>query len=121
YNATLITIAVIAILVLTLWYIWNVIFFKSWRRLFFMFLGVFLESTKRVDENMVIEPSKRIPKSDEMKAQAESLDFEIAVSKSRPPAPPKAVIPANETGELARDTSYNGWPRELDEKTRHDS
>jgi hypothetical protein len=121
YNATLITIAVIAILILTLWYIWNVIFFKSWRKLFFMFLGVFLESTKRVDENRVIEPSKHIPKSDAMKAQAESLDFDVVVSKSRPPAPPKATIPVNETGEFAHDTSYNGWPRELDEKTRHDS
>jgi len=120
-NATLVTIAIFAVLFLTGWYIWNVIFFKSWRKMFFMFLGVFLESTKRVDENMEIAPSTRIPKSDEMKAQAAALDFDSAVEQSRPPLPEQAKIPVEETGEFARSTSDNGWPRNLDDKTRQDS
>lgn len=120
-NALLITLLIFAILLLTGWYIWNVVFFKSWRKLFFMFLGVFLENTKRVDEYKPIEASTRIPKSDEMKAQAEALDFDSALEQSRPPLPEQAVIPQSETGEFARETSYNGWPRELDEETRQDS
>lgn len=121
FDTTLLTLAIFAILFLSVWYIWNVIFFKSWRRLFFMFLGVFLESTKRVDEKMEIEPSTRIPKSDEMKAQAKALDFDEALEQSRPVIPPQASIPAEETGEFARSTSDNGWPRNLDEETRKDS
>lgn len=120
-NALLVTLAIFAIFFLSAWYIWNVVFFKSWRKMFFMFLGVFLESTKRVDEYKPIEPSTRIPKSDEMKAQAEALDFEAVLEKSRPVTLPQAAIPQSETGELARETSYNGWPRELDEETRHNS
>ncbi len=120
-NVLLITLAIFAILFLTGWYIWNVLFFKSWRRMFFMFLGVFLESTKRVDEYKVIKPSTRIPKSDEMKAQAKALEFNPVQEQSSLPVPEQARIPPNETGEFARETSYNGWPRELDEETRHDS
>lgn len=120
-NTILIVVVILIIFVLTLWYIWNVFFFKSWRRLFFMFLGVFLETTKEVDEYKKIEPSTRIPKSDIMKAKAESLDFDEVVQQSHLPEIPKATIPLTETGEFARDTSYNGWPRELDEDTRHDT
>ena len=120
-NTILIVAVILIIGVLTLWYIWNVFFFKSWRRLFFMFLGVFLESTKRVDEYEEIEPSTRIPKSAEMKAQAEALDFDEVLEKSTAPQIPKAVIPSTETGEFARDTSYNGWPREIGEESRQDT
>lgn len=120
-NSMLIVVVILIILFLTLWYIWNVFFFKSWRRLFFMFLGVFLESTKRVDEYEDIKPSTRIPKSDEMKAQAKAVDFDTAVKQSQLPEIPKANIPVTETGEFARDTSYNGWPRDLGDETRHDT
>lgn len=120
-NTVLITIAIVAVVVLTLIYVWNVFFFKSWRRLLFMFLGVFMETTKRVDPDAEIKPSTRIPKSDEMKAKAEAVDFEEMLDQSRPPMPPQAPIPATETGELARDTSDNGWPRELDEATLTDT
>lgn len=120
-DTLLIVVVILIILVLTLWYIWNVFFFKSWRRLFFMFLGVFLESTKRVDEYEDIKPSTRIPKSETMKAQAKSVDFDSVLEKSHLPDVPKAKIPLSETGEFARDTSYNGWPRELNEETRHDT
>lgn len=120
-NTVLMVAVILVIFVLTLWYIWNVFFFKSWRRLFFMFLGVFLENTKQVDEYKKIEPSTRIPKSVEMKAQAETMDFEEVLEQSAVPKIPKAVIPNTETGEFARDTSYNGWPRELDEDVSHDT
>lgn len=120
-NAILITIAIIAIFLLTAIYIWNVLLRGSWRRTFFLFLGTFLEATKRVDPDAEIEPSTRVPKSDLMKAQAETVDFEDVLEKSRPPTPPQAPIPASETGELARDTSYNGWPRDLGDTTRTDT
>ncbi|MEM9954007.1 MAG: hypothetical protein AAF846_20525 [Chloroflexota bacterium] len=120
-NTTLIMIGVIATLILFVYYVWNAVFFRSWRKVIFLVLGTFLEATKRVDETMDIEPSDRAKKSEGMKAQADTLDFDVALEQSKPPLPQQATIPATETGEFARVTSDNGWPRDLDETTRGDS
>src|SRR5690606_14824803 len=123
YTLILIMIGIAATLILTAVYIWNVFFWRSWRKIIMMFLNVFNSSQDIVDPNKKIEPSKEIPRSQKIKARADEseTEFEALLTDSRPPEVPKAHIPIQERGELAHDTSDNGWPRPLTAEEKQDS
>jgi len=111
----------INILVLVTLVIWRIVFKGSFRKLLMTFLGLLVENTTKdhVDEPIEMDKSER--RAMKMKQEAEAIDFEEALEQTSPPHIEQAIVPPEERGEFARDTSDNGWPRELDYETRRES
>ena len=120
-EALIVILALFGGAILTAIWVWQVVFKKSLRKMVFTFVGILLNRDVRVDPNAPIEPLRDEPLSHVLDEKAKQLSFEERVARDRPPEPPpKAIIPPNERGEAARDTSDSGWPRILDPETRRD-
>lgn len=120
YIWLLFFLVLINILVLVWFVIWRIVFRGKFRRMIMSFLGLLIEvnTDDHVDEPIEMDTSEH--RADKIKEKAEALSFEQALEHTKPPEPEHAIIPPEERGELVRDTSDSGWPRELDEETRRD-
>lgn len=117
----LVVLVIINVLILVGLVIWRVIFKGSTKKLLMSFLGLLVENSTEDHKDEAIEMDKSERKADIMVQKAEALNFEDAVNKMQAPHREQAIIPPTERGELARETSDNGWPRELDKETRFES
>jgi hypothetical protein len=116
----LVLLVVIFILLLIWLFIWRFVFNRSMRKLIMSFLGLLIENTTKDGIGEPIEMDDSEHKADIMMQKAKVIDFEAAVAQTKAPQLEQAIIPPEERGELARDTSDNGWPRKLDDETRLD-
>ena len=120
YIWLLFFLVLINILVLVWFVVWRIVFRGKFRRMIMSFLGLLIEVNTDDHAGEPVEMDTSEHRADKIKQQAEALSFEQALEQTKPPEPEQAIIPPEERGELARDTSDSGWPRELDEETRRD-
>jgi len=114
----IVALILIAIILLIVWWVWNVVFRRSLRKALFTFIGIAIDRDARVDPDAPIMPSEEQPLSEVLEAQAQQVNFDDALASHQHHSLPKATLLPED--DEARDTSDNGWPRQLDYKTRHE-
>ncbi len=107
--------------ILAVYLVWRIAFKRSLRRLIYSFIGILVDRESKVNPHAPIYPEEQPSLRAVVLERGEDVDFERALEETRRPAPPQAIIPPEERGDWARDTSANGWPRKLDAETEGDS
>jgi hypothetical protein len=115
----LISIGLIAVFLLIVMWIWYIIFGKSLRKMVFTMLGVVLDKDRLVDPEAEIVPNLERHASDDLMDTAAHVKADIPLAGQ--PIPQQARVPQYERGQLAQNTSDNGWPRELNYEERHEA
>jgi hypothetical protein len=114
----LISIGLIAVFLLIVMWVWYIIFGKSLRKMVFTMLGVVLDKDRLVDPEAEIIPNLERHASDDLLDTAAHVKADIPLAGQ--PLPQQARVPQYERGQLAQNTSDNGWPRELSYEERHE-
>ena len=114
----LVAFTILTVILLIIMWIWYVVFGKSLRKMIFTMLGILQDRDAIVDPNAEILPNQERHSSDILREKAAHIKVDVPLEAQY--APPQATLPQYERGELARDTSDNGWPRELSYEERHE-
>jgi hypothetical protein len=115
----LISIGLIAVFLLIVMWIWYIIFGKSLRKMLFAMVGIIQDRDRLVDPEAEIVPNLERHASDDLMDTAAHVKADIPLAGQ--PIPPQARVPQYERGQLAQNTSDNGWPRELNYEERHEA
>lgn len=107
--------------VFLLLFLWFVVYERSVKRLWMRFFRILIDADATVDPDAPIKPLAGEHLSDILQQKAQQVSFEQMLTQTKPPTVPIAQIPSDETGEFARDTSSNGWPRPLPEDIKDSS